>query len=70
MNGRVVCQPHFCSTQRYSVKQVIDLWVTGTVRFQCLVLTDQFIPLTSNWMLDNSVNYLEMAGAGTAQSAY
>ena len=28
---------------------MIDLWVTGTIIFQCLVLTDQFIPPLSNW---------------------
>ena len=51
MNSRVMCRPHFYSTQRYSVKQVMDLWVTGTIRFQCLVLTDQFIPAASNWIV-------------------
>ena len=70
MYGRVMCRPHFCSTQRYSVKQVMDLWVTGTIRFQCLVLTDQFIPPQATGVLDNSVNYLEMARAGTMQSVY
>jgi hypothetical protein len=66
MKGSVMCRPQFCCSQRYFVKQMMDLWVTGTIRSRCLVLTDQFIPPQSTELLDNPVNCLEIPSAGIA----